>query len=149
MDTQNATLDSVEPYSIPPVEILYSRKRNGKLYMKHLNAISGWIESRIPFKHQRPYSGARMAVDIGPLDTHFSRCGSSMVLPIREPSLGGILLISRLISRKGIQLIIMHYLCVKRYLLSISLLDPFKWVRSTVVMKDIQYQFCFGLFSLY
>ena len=90
MDTQNATLDSVEPYSIPPVETLYSRERNGKLYMKHLNAISGWIESRIPFKHQRPYSGARMAVDIGPLDTHFSRCGSSMVLPIRAPSLGGI-----------------------------------------------------------
>ena len=134
MDTQNATLDSVEPYSIPPVETLYSRERNGKLYMKHLNAISGGTESRR---------------NIGPLDTHFSRCGSSMVLPIREPSLGGILLISRLISRKGIQLIIMHYLCVKRYLLSISLLDPFKWVRSTVVMKDIQYQFCFGLFSLY
>ena len=47
MDTQNATLDSVEPYSIPPVETLYSRERNGKLYMKHLNAISGWTESRI------------------------------------------------------------------------------------------------------
>ena len=75
MDTQNATLDSVEPYSIPPVETLYSRERNGKLYMKHLNAISGWTESRR---------------NIGPLDTHFSRCGSSMVLPIREPSLGGI-----------------------------------------------------------
>ena len=60
MDTQNATLDSVEPYSIPPVETLYSRERNGKLYMKHLNASCGWTESRR---------------NIGPLDTHFSRCG--------------------------------------------------------------------------
>ena len=78
-----------------------------------------------------------------------------MVLPIREPNVGGIPFEHQGQFVKdgcGIRLIIMHYLCVKRYLLRRTWYIHLNFVvipkSNTHIWKTRQYQFCFGL-SLY